>query len=159
MLSLALMTAKAVFAAFLGLSCLWAARTTSSSTSSPERRPASRTSGRLFEGVRLCLHAAILATAGMLLGFIASRYLPSPFPGKATLASWGAHAGAIIAIHRMRIPPKQRWVLSFGLVAEGAGYFLLGAAGARGIMLMTVLLLDPTLTVNNRFWHIDDHRY
>ena len=100
------------------------------------------TSGRLFDGVRLCLHATILATAGMLLGYIASPYLPAPFPGRVTLALWGAHVGALVAIHRMRISRKQRWVLSCGLVAEGAGVFLLGAAGALALMFIAVLVFE-----------------
>lgn len=141
MLTLPLLIAKPVFAAFLGLSCLGAARREPEAPP-PDPRPPSRSSGRLFEGVRLCLHAAILATAGMLLGTVASHHLSWLPVGKVTLTSWGAHAGALVAIHRIRVSRKQRWVLSCGLVAEAAGVFLLGAAGALGVMFAAVLLFE-----------------
>jgi hypothetical protein len=148
--SLALLAVKMGLAALLGASCLRLARRGWSSPAGTAAGAAGAlTTARLVEAAQVAIEAAVLATAGMLLGYALSsgELLRGPgWLGQATLARWGAHGGAILAIHLMRLERRQRWVLSAGLVAEALGTFLIGPAGALLVMLAVVLLLERGLT-------------
>ncbi len=149
MLSLALLAAKLGLAALLGASCLRLAhRGWPQPAEAAAGEPRALTTARLVEAARVGVTAAVLATAGMLLGYALSsgELLRGPgWLGQATLARWGAHGGAVLAIHLMRLERRQRWVISAGLVAEALGTFLIGPAGTLLVVLGVVLLLERGL--------------
>jgi len=129
---MALLLLKVLLAVLLAWSALRASR---GQRLFPRRSPAGKAgwpAGRLPQLVRTCLHAAILATAGMLCASALERHLPwqSVLGAGAPIrpAAWGAQLGAVAAVHLLRLPPATRRVLTAGLAAEAAGRLLLGEA-------------------------------